>query len=126
MLGFIILAGIVVNNAILLVQQAIRHVRDGLDTKDAVLESVRVRLRPIFMSTTTSVLGMLPLTLGQGAGSELYKGLGAVIIGGLLMSTLFTLVLTPVLFASFRDMREWVSARVPRLTDRVPSPERPE
>jgi HAE1 family hydrophobic/amphiphilic exporter-1 len=97
-LGFVILAGVVVNNAILIVHQALNFLRaDGLQPNDAIAESVRSRVRPILMSTMTSVGGMLPLVLMPGSGSELYRGLGAVVVGGLVVSTLFTLILVPVL-----------------------------
>ncbi len=97
MLGFIILLGLVVNNAILLVHQARISERDGKSRTDAVRESVRVRLRPILMSTLTSIFGMLPLLLIPGAGTELYKGLAGVIVGGMFVSTVFTLILLPSL-----------------------------
>lgn len=97
MLGFIILLGLVVNNAILLVHQARVSERGGKNRIDAVRESVRIRIRPILMSTLTSIFGMLPLLLIPGAGSELYKGLAAVIVGGMTVSTLFTLILLPSL-----------------------------
>jgi len=107
MLGFIILIGIIVNNAILVVAQALNFVRnERLSAREAVLASVDSRIRPIFMSTLTSILGMAPLVFRPGPGSELYQGLGAVIIGGLGISTVFTLILTPVLFTfgqSFTD-----------------------
>ncbi|MDG1249796.1 MAG: efflux RND transporter permease subunit [Gammaproteobacteria bacterium] len=97
MIGFIILLGLVVNNAILLVYQARNAERAGADRLDAVRIAVRTRLRPILMSTATTVFGMLPLVLFAGAGSELYRGLAAVIVGGMLVSTLFTLILIPSL-----------------------------
>lgn len=99
MLGFVVLIGTVVNNPILIVHQALNHMReDSMDHTHAVLESVRTRIRPIFMTTITTVLGLLPLVVFPGAGSELYRGLGSVVLGGLLSSTLFTLVLVPTLF----------------------------
>jgi HAE1 family hydrophobic/amphiphilic exporter-1 len=102
MLGFIILVGTVVNNAILIVHQTLNNVRyHGLVGTAAVEESVRTRIRPIFMSATTSLFGMLPLVLSTGAGSELYRGLGSVILGGLAVSTLFTLFVVPALLAFF-------------------------
>ena len=97
MLGFIILLGLVVNNAILLVHQARTAERNGKTRVEAVHESVRIRLRPILMSTLTSIFGMLPLLLIPGAGSELYKGLAGVIVGGMIISTAFTLILLPSL-----------------------------
>ena len=97
MLGFIILLGLVVNNAILLVHQAREAERNGKERVDAVHEAVRIRLRPILMSTLTSIFGMLPLLLIPGAGTELYKGLAGVIVGGMLVSAAFTLILLPSL-----------------------------
>jgi HAE1 family hydrophobic/amphiphilic exporter-1 len=73
--------------------------------KEAVLESTRTRLRPIFATTVTTVLGLLPLVLFPGAGSELYRGLGAVLLGGLVVSTIFTLFLIPALFSLMMDAR---------------------
>ncbi len=102
MLGFIILVGTVVNNAILVVHQALNNVRyGGFKGMEAIHESVRTRIRPIFMSTTTSIFGMLPLVLSTGAGSELYRGLGSVILGGLAFSTFFTLFVIPPLLSFF-------------------------
>lgn len=97
MLGFIILLGLVVNNAILLVHQARSAERDGKTRREAVRESVRVRLRPILMSTLTSIFSMLPLLIIPGAGTELYRGLAGVIVGGMAVSTAFTLILLPSL-----------------------------
>jgi HAE1 family hydrophobic/amphiphilic exporter-1 len=106
MLGFIILIGTVVNNPILIVHQSLVHMREeGMDSKQAILESVRTRIRPIFMTTITTVLGLLPLVLFPGSGSELYRGLGAVVLGGLLLSTLLTLVVVPATFALVLDLQ---------------------
>ena len=106
MLGFIILIGTVVNNAILIVHQSLMHMRDeGMSPIEAVPESVRTRMRPIFITTTTTVLGLLPLVLFPGAGSELYRGLGVVFLGGMIFSTVFTLVLVPVAFVLFLDFQ---------------------
>jgi HAE1 family hydrophobic/amphiphilic exporter-1 len=97
-LGFVILIGVVVNNAILLVDQTLQHIRDdGMQPGDAIAEATSNRIRPIFMSTLTSVIGMAPLVLFPGAGSELYRGLGAVVIGGLAMSSVMTLAIVPPL-----------------------------
>ncbi len=97
MIGFVILLGLVVNNAILLVYRARDGEREGLSRKDAVESAVRLRLRPILMSTLTSIFGMLPLMLIPGSGAELYRGMAAVIVGGMLVSTMFTLLLLPSL-----------------------------
>lgn len=113
MLGFIILTGIVVNNAILLVHQALNHQSEGMPIKQAIIASVRDRMRPIFMTTTTTVLGMLPLVLSSGSGSELYRGLGSAILGGLSLSTIFTLVLIPVVFSLWVDFVGWCKSSEP-------------
>ena len=97
MIGFIILMGLVVNNAILLVHQTRTAEQEGLTRADAVHQALRLRLRPIFMSTLTSIFGMLPLVLMPGTGSVIYRGLATVIVGGMSVSTLFTLVLLPSL-----------------------------
>ena len=109
MLGFILLIGVVVNNAILIVHQTHRFMvtdvdvgnglRGPLEPRRAIAEAVRTRIRPIFMSTLTSAGGMAPLVLMPGSGSELYRGLGSVVVGGLLVSTIFTIFLTPLLLS---------------------------
>ncbi len=102
MLGFVILIGVVVNNAILIVHQSLNNIRDhGMEASEAVIESTRSRLRPIYMSATTSVCGMLPLVLFPGPGSELYRGLGSVVLGGLAISTIFTVFVIPSLLMFF-------------------------
>ena len=103
MIGFVILLGLVVNNAILLVYRAREGERDGLGRREAVETAVRLRLRPILMSTFTSLFGMMPLLLLPGAGTELYRGLAAVIVGGMALSTLFTLILLPSLLRVNED-----------------------
>ncbi len=98
LLGFVILIGIVVNNAILLVHQTLVHIKEeGMAVEEAILEATRNRIRPIFMSTLTSIFGMLPLVLFPGAGSELYRGLGSVVLGGLSLSAILTLAIVPPL-----------------------------
>jgi HAE1 family hydrophobic/amphiphilic exporter-1 len=133
MLGFVILIGVVVNNAILIVHQARNFMRgEGDETpsdlafrglrgaptvgkglplppRAAIAESVRTRIRPILMSSLTSVTGLLPLILAPGAGSELYRGLGAVVAGGLFVSTFFTIVLVPLVLAVFTRRGDQVS-----------------
>jgi HAE1 family hydrophobic/amphiphilic exporter-1 len=107
MLGFIILIGIIVNNAILIVHQALNNVRYyGMGHSEAVIESVRTRLRPIYMSASTSIFGMMPLVLFPGPGSELYRGLGSVIIGGLAVSTIFTVFVIPSILMFFIKMEK--------------------
>jgi len=104
MLGFVILVGIVVNNAILIVHQTRNNMRDGgLAAREAIVESVRTRIRPIYMSSITTVCGMLPLVVLQGPGSEFYRGIGSVVVGGLLFSTFFTIFLIPSLLSLSLD-----------------------
>ena len=115
MLGFVILVGTVVNNAILVVHQSLNHMRDeGMEAREAISEAVRNRMRPMFMTTATTVFGMLPLVLFPGNGSELYRGLGAVVLMGLTVATVFTLFLVPALFSLSLDakaalVRRWQS-----------------
>ena len=100
LLGFVILVGTVVNNAILLVHQTLHHVRsEGMEALAAIAEATRNRIRPIFMSTMTSIFGMLPLVVTPGAGSELYRGLGSVVLGGLALSAVLTLLIIPPLLS---------------------------
>jgi HAE1 family hydrophobic/amphiphilic exporter-1 len=94
---------------------------EGMEAREAVRESVRNRVRPIFMSTTTSVFGMAPLILFPGAGSELYRGLGSVVVGGLVLSTIFTLVLVPILFYLTLSAREAIVTRLRALRGRSPA-----
>jgi multidrug efflux pump subunit AcrB len=97
MIGFVIMMGLVVNNAILLVDQTRVAEREGLSRREAVVQAIQLRVRPIFCTTATSLVGMLPLAVVPGPGSVLYRGLGAVIVGGMTVSTIFTLVLLPAL-----------------------------
>jgi len=98
MLGFVILIGIVVNNAILIVHQTLNLIRNNnTEPRQAIYDATKSRLRPIFMSSLTSLFGMLPLIIVPGPGSEFYRGLGSVIAGGLAFSTLFTLFVIPSL-----------------------------
>jgi HAE1 family hydrophobic/amphiphilic exporter-1 len=121
MLGFVMLVGTVVNNPILIVEQALVHMREeGMPMRQAILESVRTRIRPIFMTTFGGLVGLLPLVVAPGAGSELYRGIGAVLLGGLLLSTLITLVVVPALFSltieaqeAFRRLRGKAPALAP-------------
>jgi len=103
-LGIIILAGIVVNNAILIVHQMLNNIRSGMDERDALQKSCETRLRPIMMTVISSVSGMIPLAFGEGAGTELYRGMGTALIGGLMFSTIFTLFLVPVLISLMTDL----------------------
>ena len=103
-LGFAILVGIVINNAILIVYQTLNNMRNAaMASREAIAESVRSRIRPIYMSSITTVCAMAPLVLSPGAGSEFYRGLGSVVIGGILVSTIFTIFLIPALLSLTLD-----------------------
>lgn len=120
MLGFVILVGTVVNNAILVVHQSLNHMReDGMAPREAIREATGNRIRPIFMSVSTSVFGMLPLVLFPGAGSELYRGLGSVVVGGLVVSTVFTLILIPALFSLMLDAKAAILRRLRGIADEL-------
>lgn len=112
MLGFIILVGIVVNNAILIVHQSLNYIKnEGMEHKKAVIEATKTRIRPIYMSSLTSIFGMLPLVLIPGPGSEFYRGLGSVITGGLAFSTIFTIFVTPALLMFFIKLEQRVGKK---------------
>jgi HAE1 family hydrophobic/amphiphilic exporter-1 len=112
MLGLIIMSGIVVSNAILIIHQMLNFMHEaGLPPNVALYESARTRLRPIMMTILSAVLGMAPLALGGGAGSELYRGLGLVVIGGLVSSTLFTLLALPATMSLINDYNSRRHAR---------------
>jgi multidrug efflux pump subunit AcrB len=98
MLGFVILLGTVVNNPILMVDQTIHNIREaGMEPRAAVKDALAVRLRPMMMSTVTTVFGILPLVVIPGAGTELYRGVGAIVLFGLLFATFVTIVFLPPL-----------------------------
>jgi HAE1 family hydrophobic/amphiphilic exporter-1 len=129
MLGFVILIGVVVNNAILVVHQALNFMRGmerpeslegefepGLSLREAISESVKIRVRPIMMTTLTTLFGLFPLVASSGAGSELYRGIGSVVLGGLLVSTVFTLIVIPALFTLVMEAQQkWAARRRPQL-----------
>ena len=112
MLGFIILIGTVVNNPILIVHQSLNFIRkEGMEAHAAIREAVHSRIRPIFMSAGTSTFAMLPLIVAPGAGSELYRGIGGVVVGGLLVSTVFTLFIVPAMLSLVFDLRKLLTGR---------------
>jgi len=106
LLGFVILCGIVVNNAILVVCQTLNFIQEGKTKQEAIHLSLMSRIRPVFMSSLTTIFGMLPMCLKGAPGSELYSGLGTAIVGGLSFSTIFTLVLTPALLSLLFDIQD--------------------
>ncbi len=126
MLGFVILIGTAVNNAILIVHRSIQLMNDHESPSDAVAASVASRIRPIFMTTGTTVLGLLPLVVMPGAGSELYRGLGCVVLGGLVVSTMLTLFLVPSFFSLVMDVRQhWRPQRYTPLREEMATTRQP-
>jgi HAE1 family hydrophobic/amphiphilic exporter-1 len=110
-IGVIMLAGIVVNNAIVLVDYINKLRGRGYSTREAILTAGPVRLRPILMTTLTTILGMFPLALGLGAGAETQAPLATVVIGGLAVSTLLTLVVVPVIYSLMEDLGERLQSK---------------
>ncbi len=109
MLGFLILIGTVVNNPILLIDRTMRNIKTrGMASVDAVLESTRARIRPIMISSITTIFGLSPLVFNPGAGTELYRGLGAIVMFGLLFSTVITLTFMPTLLSLTLQFRDWL------------------
>ena len=114
-IGLIMLVGIVVNNGIVLVDYSNMLVRRGYSIRDAVMESGRSRLRPVLMTSMTTILGMLPMALSTGMGKEMYAPLGITIIGGLLISMLVTLILVPTAYAFMHQRRLYRERRLFRM-----------
>jgi HAE1 family hydrophobic/amphiphilic exporter-1 len=121
-IGFILLMGLVTKNAILLVDFINRDLAAGKNRTTAILEAGRVRLRPILMTTFAMVFGMLPLALGLGEGAEQRSPMAHAVIGGILSSTLLTLVIVPVLYTYLDDLGGsvaglWTKRQARRVTD---------
>jgi multidrug efflux pump subunit AcrB len=115
MLGFLILMGTVVNNPILVVHRAVQNVeQNGMDAVAAVTEAVDVRLRPIAMTTITTLVGLAPLVLIPGAGTELYRGVGAIVMFGILGAAVVTLTMLPALTVFILQLRDTALSRFPR------------
>ena len=120
-IGCIMLEGIVVNNAILLVDHTnLLRRRDGMSLREAIEEAGRRRLRPILMTATTTVVGLIPLALGLGEGGEAQAPMARAVIGGLLSSTLITLVFVPVVYSIF-EWRHSVAPVTPSANTNSPS-----
>lgn len=101
MIGFIVLMGVVVNNAIVLINYINQLVREGMEKRKAIIEGSATRMRPVLMTALTTVLGLFPLALGMGDGSEMMQPVAIVCIGGLLYATLMTLVVIPIVYDLF-------------------------
>jgi HAE1 family hydrophobic/amphiphilic exporter-1 len=109
-IGIVVLVGIVTDNAIVKIDYTNQLRREGMPLREAVFEGSAVRLRPILMSSVTTIFGLIPLALGLGEGAELQRPLGISVIGGLLFSTFLTLILIPVIYELVEKRREKKSA----------------
>jgi multidrug efflux pump subunit AcrB len=111
-IGFIMLMGLVTKNAILLVDFTNHAIRSGLGLREAILEAGQVRLRPILMTTLAMIFGMLPMAIGVGQGGETLAPMGRAVIGGVITSTLLTLLIVPVLYTYLHAFSERVKASI--------------
>ena len=111
MIGILILMGIVVKNGIVLIDYTILMRERGYSVAEASVIAAKSRLRPILMTTLTTVLGMVPMAVGQGEGAEMWRSLGMVVAWGLSISTLVTLVIIPTVYASMASWQERRAAR---------------
>jgi multidrug efflux pump subunit AcrB len=105
LLGFILLAGTVVNNAILVVDQAIGNQNQGMSVEDSVITAVKSRYRPIMMTALSDVVGMLPLALQLALGSERFSPLAIAVVGGMLAATFLTMMVIPVIYVTFEKIK---------------------
>ncbi|WP_298723891.1 efflux RND transporter permease subunit [uncultured Ferrovibrio sp.] len=125
MIGFIMLMGLVTKNAILLIDFVNHARRDGLSRFDAILEAGEIRLRPIIMTTLAMIFGMIPLALALGEGAKQTSAMAHAVIGGLISSTLLTLIVTPVIFTYLDDLGHFVKRFLPKAPEDEPEPEAP-
>jgi len=111
LIGMVILVGIVVNDSIVKVDFIVRSRQEGTDLREAIREAGRVRLRPIVMTTVTTVLGLTPMALGLGRGADLRAPLAVAVIGGLLFGTVLTLIVVPVIHSLVEGGRQRIGNR---------------
>jgi len=126
LIGIVMLMGLVTKNSILLVEYCLMAMKQGKPRYQAIVESGEARMRPILMTTVAMIVGMLPVCLGIGAGSEARAPMAICVVGGLITSTLLTLVVVPVVFTYVDDMQQWLVKRLPkpeREHDQQSSPE---
>ncbi len=119
MIGVILLMGIVAKNAILLIDFAKWSEEAGMDRREALIQAGRVRLRPILMTTFALIAGMVPVALGGGEGGDFRAPLGIAVIGGVITSTLLTLLVIPTVYEILADTRDWLAARFFRSGDKA-------
>ena len=119
MIGVILLVGIVAKNAILLIDFAKWSEEKGVDRREALIQAGRVRLRPILMTTFALVAGMVPVALGLGEGGDFRAPLGITVIGGVITSTLLTLLVIPTVYEILADTRDWLASRFVRSGDKT-------
>jgi HAE1 family hydrophobic/amphiphilic exporter-1 len=112
MIGVILLVGIVAKNAILLIDFAKWSEERGMERREALIQAGRVRLRPILMTTFALVAGMVPVALGQGEGGDFRAPLGITVIGGVITSTLLTLLVIPTVYEILADSRDWLALKL--------------
>ena len=126
MIGIVMLVGIVKKNAIMIIDFAIERRRLGLAAQPAIREACVLRFRPIFMTTLAAILGALPIALGTGAGAELRQPIGIAVVGGLCVSQLLTLYITPVIYLYLDRIDRMLKRRLePQLEEVLEAPERP-
>jgi len=128
LIGILMLMGLAAKNSILLVEYAIEREREGMSQREALLEACRERARPIVMTTVAMMAGMLPTALSLGQGSEFRQPMAVAVIGGLITSTILSLVLVPVVYEFVDDFESWLLPRLgrlvtPREAPRQPAPE---
>jgi Cation/multidrug efflux pump len=111
MIGLIMLMGLVTKNSILLVDYALQRVRRGMSLNDAIFDAGKARLRPILMTSFAMIAGTLPLALGLGEAAKQRTAMGIAIIGGLVVSTIMTLIFVPAIFGYIDRLREWIEKR---------------
>jgi HAE1 family hydrophobic/amphiphilic exporter-1 len=123
LIGFLMLMGLAAKNSILLVEYAIEQERDGMSQREAILDACHERARPIVMTTLAMMAGMLPTALGIGTGSEFRQPMAVAVIGGLITSTVLSLVLVPVVYEIVDDFEHWISPKMARWTTPREAPE---
>jgi HAE1 family hydrophobic/amphiphilic exporter-1 len=116
LIGFLMLMGLAAKNSILLVEYAIEQERAGMSQRDAILDACHERARPIIMTTLAMMAGMLPTALGIGTGSEFRQPMAVAVIGGLITSTVLSLVLVPVVYEIVDDVERWLTPKLSRMT----------